>query len=75
MKQDLNIVCKCIADISAMNFSMNVALEECDLSFISDISSEDIALHCNDHEGLIEHIDEDVIHEYLRSHGYIYNKA
>ena len=75
MKQDLNISCKGISNVSAMNYSMNVVIEECDLSFISDIPAKEIAIHCNDHEGLIEHIDEEVIHEYLRSHGYIYNKA
>jgi hypothetical protein len=75
MRTDIEINCKGISDITPRGYDMDVSIEECDLSFIVDISSKDIVMNCNDPSELLEEIDEEVIHEYLRSRGYVYNKA
>ena len=75
MRTNIKINCRGIADITPRQYEIDVSLEHCDLSFMVDIPAKDIVMHCNDQAELLEEIDEEFIHEYLRSHGYVYNKA
>jgi len=63
---NLEIECKGIADISFHSGYGNVELQEVDMSFLEDISADDIILYC-DNQKLLEAIEADEIAEFYES--------
>jgi len=72
----IKIECDGIENISTnIHSDLRVTLENPSFKFICEIDARDIILNCNSQEELLNEMDEEVIHEYLRVNGYMYNKA
>ena len=64
-------------DTTYQNNKIRVELVNVDLSFLNDISEDEIIKHYDNQllfEKLIEN-DEDLLHSYLTANGYIFSKA
>lgn len=67
--KNLSIECKGISEINSRSYSMEVELQDIDMSFLEDLSSKDIVLNHNN-EYLLREMDIDEVIEFITNSGY-----